>query len=243
MLSLSMVTVAALGVTAIGDGVDPEPSRGVQELFLLDAAYPQEARSLQITLRGEYFDEEGLRAAEGTLQLEYGITNRLQIEAGIPLGWRDEDGDAHSGLGDLSFGVLVALTPEDSQLLISASAQIVAPTGDERRDLGEGAVEFEPALLIAWRLDRFVVHGNAGLGFSGGETTFEAGGAVEVIAGDFSFIAELAASSGPREDEVFATPGVVWHPCPDLEFGLGAPIGLTNGVPDWGVIAQATFEF
>lgn len=243
MLALYLAAAVGLGGGNSPDEAEPELPTSAQELFLLDTAYPQEAKSLQVTLRGEYFDADGLRNAEGAIHLEYGITDRLQIEAAFPLTWREGDGDTNTGPGDLSFGALFALMPEESPLVVSVSVEVAAPTGDEEEELGEGEAEFEPAMLLAWRLDRFVIHGNAGLALGGGETSVEMGGAMEAIVGDFSVIAELAASIGEEEDEAFVTPGVVWHPSPDLEFGIGAPIGLTEDAPDWGIVALATFEF
>jgi hypothetical protein len=221
---------------------EPETEK-VEELFFAQTAYPQERHSLQVTLVGLYLNGNDTHDAEAVLELEYGITDRFQLGLELPALWRETDGSTDSGPGDIEFGALFALTEPGKPFTLSVAGAFRFPTGDEEQELGEENAAFEPALLSSWDTGPVILHAAVGVEMGPDDRSLNYSAAVEAPVNDFSFVAELAGESEEEATELYAVAGIIWRFADDAEFGLGAPVGLTEAAADWGVIATFTVEF
>ncbi len=117
-------------------------------------------------------------------------------------------------------------------------------------DVGERAVVYEPFFVTYKQFDSFGVNFSAGLEIEdpiSGDDETEVGGdlglAVFRRSGHFVYLIELGVEIEPTETLLRLAPGLYWQPCPNLEFGVALPIGLTDETPDVGVLALLTVEF
>lgn len=213
-----------------------------QGLFLLDTAYPQERGSLQLTLSGAHLHFDDGHESEVALQLEYGITDRVQVEAVFPVRWFKEGDESDKGLGDIELGLLGAITPVDSPLTVSFSLDFRLPTGNEDKGLGDGSA-LDPKILMAWELHGVIVHANLGAEITPDEQAVNYGVAVERDIESLSLIVEFSGETNSDTSTCYITPGVAWRPTSWSEIALGTPFGLTDAAADWGVVALFTIEF
>lgn len=220
------------------------PAQTVEELFAVELAFPQEAGEIQLTLAFDGATGDAGEAGELALEAEYGLTDWLQIAAGLPLNahWPPAPADAAYGLGDVEVAALAAhaLHP---RLLVALAIEVTLPTGDEDRGFGEGAPAYEPSLRAALALPGFELHALAGLEL-GDELGVEYGLGVTVPVGD-DWAATLEALAEAEDDahRIEVVPGLVWRGAEIVQLGLGARLFAGDGVPDAGLSALAVAEF
>ncbi len=267
ILALAIFTPARCVLADTGD----DDSDGlIEEFFLVESAYPQERGEYQLTLSTDYVSD----ASEGDGQLtqagiEYGVTDRLQVEASLET-WRNrerlDDGvrEKNSGLGELEFGLSYAFpNTAASGLRYVIGVEITAPVGDVDKELGEGFWVYEPFLIVS---RDFGEQANLTFGLSYGfrdrhETPEEADD-VEPATDEIELSLGLVRAFGPKwrgtleltyetdelhdsgsETEAFVAPGVVYVGTESLEFGLGMAAGLTADSPDWMLLGFVVYEF
>ena len=115
--------------------------------------------------------------------LNYGLPN-MQLKAEFPIGIIHEDnGGTKAGAGDSLLGVKWRfLNNEHSQFQLGTYPQLLLPTGDHARGLGEGRVAFVLPLLAQKSWDQWTVYGNVGYWWRGAHETrsyFYAGAVLE----------------------------------------------------------------
>jgi len=93
---------------------------------------------------------------------------------------------------------------------------------------GEVGEEAEPGLNAA------AVYPHGDLRF-----TLEA----NVLSGASKTGEELDEERGNEDLRVVVTPGLFHRPSPEIEYGIGMPIGVTRAAPEWGIVGRMTIEF
>jgi hypothetical protein len=93
----------------------------------------------------------------------YGLPDvQLKLEFPIKIVYADSDGTA-AGAGDLLLGVKWRfLNNEQSQFQLGTYPQLLLPTGDKARDLGEGRPAFVLPLVAQKSWDKWTLYGNVG---------------------------------------------------------------------------------
>jgi Putative MetA-pathway of phenol degradation len=93
----------------------------------------------------------------------YGLPDvQLKLEFPVKIVHEDRDGTA-AGAGDLLLGVKWRfLNDEQSQFQLGTYPQLLLPTGDEARDLGEGRPAFVLPLVAQKSWDKWTLYGNVG---------------------------------------------------------------------------------
>lgn len=101
--------------------------------------------------------------------LNYGLPN-IQLKLEIPVEVIHNDGaGTASGAGDLVLGVKWRfLNKERSQFQLGTYPQVLAPTGDHSRGLGQGASAFVLPLIAQKNWDKWTLYGNVGYWWQGG---------------------------------------------------------------------------
>jgi mono/diheme cytochrome c family protein len=104
---------------------------------------------------------DGVRDWVTEVSFERRVGARGQVEIALPFAIHDvTDGATTGGIGDLGLAykhVLYADLP--SLTIASASLDVVLPSGDYSRHLGDGTVSFEPSLLAGKEIRNFVIQG------------------------------------------------------------------------------------
>jgi len=95
--------------------------------------------------------------------LNYGLPNiQLKLEIPVRIVHEDNDGTA-AGPGDLLLGVKWRFfNSEKSQVQLGIYPQLLLPTGDQARGLGEGRSAFVLPLVAQKNWDKWTLYGNVG---------------------------------------------------------------------------------
>ncbi|WP_437995727.1 hypothetical protein WMF26_31455 [Sorangium sp. So ce185] len=244
-LLLAASTAAAPPERAEAAGGSAQPP--VEELFLGETPFPQEALELQVT-SAPAWERDGRRVRFGVpLLLELGITDRLQVGAELPLELVRHDRGATAGLGAVQAGAMVNLVDSGALgLALSAGLEAALPAG--ARELGPPGYALEPFVSV----DKAMAGVHVGLSASAevrlpatrrGAAELSPGVALAVVlpVGPVAPTVELAAELDEAASLAVAS-GVLWHPAPGLELGAALELGLAGETPDVGLLLLVTTE-
>lgn len=235
----------------------------VQELFLTETVYPQEKHEVQLTL-GTLVDRSRPDvAALVPFSIEYGLTNRWQIQAGWD-GYSQAPHDPLRHLRSARFSVgtkysLMHIAHSHVHAAVGLDAEFPRPDAFPDGE-GEGGTEIEPVVALAADLP-------AGIGVFGSFAasmelralrnlahgdrpddpgTFSGGGLVAIKRATIAVEYTSRTDSLPwRLDGVaLVTPSLFAHPGDHWELGVGLPIGLRDAFHHHpGLAMNATREF
>jgi hypothetical protein len=241
--------------------------RPIEELFKTDEVYPEEKGELEVGLSSVYQNHAGGADWTVPLEMEYGLTDRLQLEAE----WDSlvQRFPAHRpavrGIGDLELGAQYSFMDiAGTGLHIAPRFAVEAPAGNVNRDLGDGFLEYEPAIIVAKdfpALHNSQVFTEFGPGIvqrirrpadaddaepSAHELNWSSG--FFVLFGRAAATMEFNWSNNTwnhhgTENEMYLTPGALWRVRPSVELGLGIPVGLNQSSDHFEVIAHVVWEF
>lgn len=210
------------------------PPQDVEELFLTETADPQEQFELQATLGIQGARRDSWETMELSLLTELGLTDRLQVEASVPVQWALGGEDRGPSVSNLEAGLLYALvSQEDLGLVVSPGLELELPLSFSRAN--EPGLELTPFVSVAQALGSVRLHLNLALGVQvpdGERQELELEPAVNVAVtvtrGPLVPLLELGFT---REDEVrvWLAPGLVWRTASWFQLGLGVPARLAPG--------------
>lgn len=234
------------------------------EYFLTDAVYPQERGELQVTTFPLLAFDDGSSILL-PLSLEYGITDRLQLE----LEWdaygslRPNDLPRTSGTGNVELEMQYSLmNVGGSRSHVAFGLGVTLPSGDVDDGLTEGLREYEPRLVVArdgaWGSTPWQLFGQASLGFvdrtssSPGEGEEDANEASLGMGATFGFgrsrliLEGVWAGSrwdGGDEAEAYLSSGLVWDLPGTWEAGVAAQVGVTGDSEAFSLAFVLLYEF
>lgn len=108
-------------------------------------AFPED----EAVLVQRFSDATSNRTYSTELAVERRVGARGQVELTLPLSIVDaKDGATTAGVGDIALAYKhVAYASLQTRSIVALAADLVVPSGDHRRGLGDGTTIFEPALL------------------------------------------------------------------------------------------------
>jgi hypothetical protein len=222
-----------------------------EELAITESIVLQEADELQTTAFARYASLPDAKVLMWTAALEYGLTDRWQLECEVPYAFRNPD-NSHSvdGLGDIEVATRYAVRVFRTQpWALDVGFGVGLPTGDETKELGEGRVSLEPRFTLSQWFGAINAQFNGAWQCAvsqGGEepkNEFTYNLAVVYPVGQWFFAVEGNGTSTSRETKYYITPEVIWRPRRNVELLVGVPCGVTRAAGDYGIIASVTFEF
>ncbi len=223
----------------------------VVEPILTEETLPNSKGGVSLRLTTDYRRSGG--EAEGVLpkvELFYGLADRWGAELSLPLAYRRGDDRTRYGLGDASLG-LKYLTVKHSSVsfwpAVVVGLEATFPTGDDDRELGEGAFEVEPFVALLRDFGRFSLQGNFGWSKAlnrghDDRFTYSWALALPLIARAVHVLAEINGDWG-REPQSAAAPGIKYNLSPEMFVGAAVPLGLNRHTPDWGIVTQFQIGF
>jgi hypothetical protein len=263
---------AALAVSsaAHSQNKDPRTAAALQDnSFIIEEAYNQEPGTVQHILS---YRKHG-REWDMTFTQEWGFFSQAhQFSFSIPYSRvltpiTRGPSQAETGFSDVNFSYRYQLLNETDVLpAIAPRITLIAPTGDERRSLGNGSPGTQFNLPISKIVgDRFTVHGNVGhtrlFDVEGLETkSYHAGGSIiYAYSRNLNFMFEFlrewnqAVDTGAllRANSNTISPGVRYAMDVTIEgfgvgqlvLGFGVPMVFTSGEKNsYGAIFYASFE-
>jgi hypothetical protein len=130
--------------------------------FCTDDRYPRGELNLPRPLvTGKAFPEDEAVVTNATGTASAGqVVNKIvyekrigplnQVEISVPVSWSEQAGGWNGGVGDIALGYKRVLSHSRARgNILSASAEVVLPTGSARRGLGSGETVFEPFVTFA----------------------------------------------------------------------------------------------
>ncbi len=237
---------------------DTENEFEAQEmLFLLEEAYVQDKGEWQI---GASLNQtlEGPDERQWEFEIEYGLTDRLQFFAELPL--RDS---RNGGIGDPEIGLDYALLKDSGGDIpeFTVGAALSVPVGNNDSGPGNGGVGYQLSARLSKALTTdFFVHALAeyeavpnarqdGEDFSSREYALGAGLAYSPAKGLFLVAEYLWEKEREKQDDIIESEsehllsaGITYEFDNDLSIGLGGAIGLNSNV-DSQFFALMQWEF
>jgi hypothetical protein len=223
----------------------------VEEMFLGRVVYQQDALELQLTASLGGARAAGRTAAASELEVELGLTERLQLSAEAPLEWGTAlPGERGAGLGNAAVGALYnPLSDRPRGMALSAGLEVTLPTASRSGAAAWGVEVFAVSYRALGRL-----HANLELGVEllqptapGAEREISPAGTLGVLApiGRWVPVLEIRGELG-AEPAAVASAGTLWHPIGGLELGAAIQLGLDTGpgLDGWSVggLVSATVE-
>jgi len=249
---LCLVGVASLCPIAAA-GVEKEQRALIEEFLTAEPCYVQLKGETEFSSAFDYRKPVGDWSVP--MLVEYGITDRIEAEVEVSYLSVSGDGARNRGLGDVELGLHYALRPDLDKVAVTLGADVGLPTGDEARGLGSGKAGVEFFAIAGLKRGRAELH-VTGMLEVGEEVEPGLNAAAVYPHGDLRFTLEAnvlpgALKTGEEPDEekgnedlwVVVTPGLFHRPSPEIEYGIGVPLGLTRAAPEWGIIGRMTIEF
>jgi hypothetical protein len=267
---LAVIVIFLPSARADGDddaGSTNKENRPIEELFKTDVVYPQQKGELELELASVYQNHSGGDTWTIPLSLEYGLTDRWQVEAEWDsLVQRYPDNHpVVRGIGDLELGTQYSfMNIGDSLFHLAPLFSVEVPVGDVNKDLSDGFLEYEPAVILARdfpELHHAQFFTEFGASFAQRVNTPKDADDAEPAAdelnlgsGFFVLIPHGAVTfefnwdnnrwnNHGTENDMYLTPGWLWKPAREVEVGLGIPVGLNNSSDRFDVIAHIVWEF
>ncbi len=239
---VAAICIAGLGAIPAAVAAEDEGlEAAIEELFLAELAFLQDAGEFQVSGRiGRQSSGEG-SFDTASLALEYGINDWFQIGLEGPYERYDADDmeSAQRGFGKLELGFSARLHHSEG-FIISAGLEAELPTQDE--DLGENEFEWGPQVNAAWNGMGRQFYVGLNYETSADESAFGYSAAVALATGPIVPILEWTGTSD-EEGGHYLTPGLVAELADDVEGSLGVTVGLDENAADWGLMLTLTREF
>ncbi|GAB4140865.1 MAG: hypothetical protein Fur0037_07510 [Planctomycetota bacterium] len=234
-------------------GAYPRPTRLYH--MRTDAAYVLDPGEVEVVVTGSYLDRPRDRVWSSELEAEYGITDRLMVELGIPFRHYDRRlGRTDTGFGDLEVEAKLALFEEEASAA-AAGVELKLPTADENAGLGSGHLGFEAFAATSFQAieSSSTLHIEGGLEFvegSGFDVAFGNAVVEKRLRGEGTALQfGLNSKFGDGDLRLAVVPGfqIEWElgegsRPKELEVGLGLPIGVTSESDDFGVVLMFELE-
>ncbi len=229
------------------DDDEQESPEIVNELFLSDTAYSQEAGEWQITLSPQFEKNEGEERFSLPVEIEYGITDQFQVELEYTpyISVESDFGGDENGQGNIEIGVQYSWADFNgsglnvavlySHEFAEGDRAVIAEAGEEPED--EDNLSFVLALDLDDEESRqaFIQIGSE---FEGSESEAYVNLGIYGLWNSWVVSGEL----NWTDEQSFVTPGLAWESTNGLEFGVGLPIGI-DGEADYQLLVNIIYEW
>lgn len=216
-------------------------------------AYVLDVGEVEVDLVGSYlhFDEDGVERDETRLfvEVEIGVTDWLMAEIEIPYLFLNPDrGRGERGWGDVELELKAGVPGDWQGIELGVGIEVSLLTGDADEGLGSPETELGVFAAASRRFDAVAVHVQAGVEVAEeARPEYELNVAVDATpwGRPVSLLLALNGEIEPGEAPGWSlVPGFeVRFEEPDLQFGAGFPVGLTEEAEEWGVIVDVEVEF
>jgi hypothetical protein len=223
-----------------------EPSGGVeeiiQELFIGQTVYSQEQLELQLTSGLSFARSEANDTFELPLALEFGLTDRLQIELEGFGAFILAPAQQRSGIGNPSLGLLYNIVNSGEKgFALSTSVEGTLPALTD--GVGEDAFSSELSLIGYQEISSLAINLQLSVEVAREQKENTLGATLSVgvfgALGHFRPTAELSASLDAEQRSLTVAPGLLYR-MGELEFGVGAPIDIIGG--DLAIVSLLVWE-
>ena len=220
-----------------------KPETAIVEPILTEETLPNEPKELSVRITTDYRKNSEVTGVLPRVDVFYGLIDRAGLELSVPMAYHQGEAGRDYGVGDLSIGlkyVIVEHQRNAPALVIGLEADF--PTGNQDRELGEGAYELTPFVALLKDFGRFSIQGNFGwaeqvTAARQDQWNYNWALAVPAFNRRLHFLAELNGDWGRVHSSTLA-PGLKYNLKGETTVGLAIPVGLNGSAPNWGIVAQ-----
>ena len=219
------------------------------EFAVTDSIVMTERDELYVSPQIQYFRLPDQKRLTFSSEFAYGFTDRAELTTQFPYAFVTPDGGrTTSGIGDVAVTARYGLlNSRERPFGLDVGLGLKLPTGDDRRDLGEGRVSLEPSFTASTWLGgvNAQVNGSWRHAFgSGAEPTDEGEYNVALVypIRRWFLVLEGNGESSREGTKYYVTPELVWK-VERLELRLAVPAAVTDVAGSYAIVAGCTVEF
>lgn len=224
-------------------------NRTVDELFMTQTVQTEQAGELQLSVGAMHQRDGDLRFSEISTRAEYGLTDRLQLQAQLPFQVNDRPSnfDAQTDVSNLQVGATYSILRGDDPISLSAAMDVAVPIGDQAAmpdGRNDDQTIWKPSLMVARDFGAAQVHADAQAEIARGDDAINYNIGAIYNAGSIAPTMELNARSMENSTpEFYATPGLFYRFSESAQVGVGVPIGLNEQSRDGQIMAKFNVRF
>jgi hypothetical protein len=217
------------------------------EPIITEETMPNEPGDWDLRFSGSY----SWRGTEGSgflprTQLFFGIANRWGAEIEVPLAFAKKETN-HYGAGDISATVkYLVRKPSVRMPGFVLGVEMMFPTGNSNKGLGEGVFEMAPFVAAVYASRRAVLQGNFGYSAVHRISQTDANNQIfynGAVAFPFErlnacLVWEINGTHAPDRNQVAFSPGLKYNLNPERHLAIAFPIGLNSQTPRLGIVFQ-----
>lgn len=225
------------GVSTNGtQGVKPALEGYVEEFFLSDAVRNEDKGELQFTFA---VDSRRNLGSNAVLQMEYGLTNQLQLNFELPYGFTaGENSEIPTYWSTTSVGLQYQILRSDSPFALSAGMAFGVPVKSNSR------MEYEPSILAAKTFRKLQVHASFAADIEQWKPSLQYNlASVYPVRRNWFPTLEFNGRRLERRNAFYVTPGIYRHFAHRLEAGVGVPAGFAGIAARIGIVGKINWEF
>jgi hypothetical protein len=212
----------------------------IEEFFLSEAVRSEEHGELQLTLNGMTSKGRG-SAADGKsagLDIEYGITRRLQFGMEMPYGIQSTaTSELPVSWSTLNASLLYQFIRGNHPFALSGAMGVNLPL------TSRGSVSYEPEVLAAKGFGKLQIHASFVPELSENDTSLSYNlAALRPIARHLIPTLEFNGRRNSSVNSFYLTPGIYKHLPHRLEIGVAVPAGVGGASSPVGVVVKMTWE-
>ena len=251
---ISFSNRAALGLLALLAGPSI-PSQAAEqpplpdEFAVTDSIVMTERDELYVSPQIQYLRLPDQKRLTFSSEIAYGFTDRLQLITQLPYAFITPDGGrTTSGIGDAALAARYGVVNyREGPFGLDVGLGLLTPTGDRRRDLGEGRVSLESSFTASTWLGRVNAQANGSWRHafgSGAEPKDEGEYNVALVYPIRRWFLVLEGNGETTREgtKYYVTPEVVWK-ANRFELRLAVPSPVTRTAGDYAIVAGCTVEF
>jgi hypothetical protein len=245
---LIAASMAGLRPAAMGQAPSVKPASAAQdilpvyieEFFLSEAVRSEEHGELQLTLDGMASKGRG-SAADGKsadLDIEYGITRRLQFGMEMPYGIQSTaTSELPVSWSTLNTSLLYQFIRSNHPFALSGAMGVNWPL------TSRGSVSYEPEVMAAKGFGKLQIHASLIPEISDDETSLAYNlAALRPLAHHLIPTLEFNGRRNSGVNSFYVTPGIYKHLPHRLEMGVAMPAGIGRASSPLGVVFKMTWE-
>lgn len=238
--SLAPAIICALGIVSLANGQSAgKKEEMIQEFFFAERVYTEAKHEVQVTISADFRRSSAFSLSEIPLLIEYGITDRLQVEGDIPL-YSKSNISGTSAERDITVGTLYSFLPDLDKFALTAGIALSFPRSSVDQ-AGEGKVRILPTVIIAKKVGQGEIHSGVSVAIGKPfETTYNV--AAVYPWARWRGTLELNSVLSNKPHALLVSGGIIRQLGAGFELGVGSPVGLTKGLPHWGVVFKLTRE-
>jgi len=228
--------------------IDSDVDRPAEELMVGQTVYTQPEGATQMILSGSQDRDGDLRQSHVSARAEFGVTDRLQVQAEVPFDITDRSTNfaAQSGISRIAAGAKYLVTAPRSPIALAAGMDVEVPLAkatDVTGDRPAAGPTYKPSLILAAGAGPVTVHTSAQAELGQPSRALNASIGSQYALGNWVPSFELNSKAVENTNpQFYATPGLTYKISDRAQLGVGAAVGLNDQSSPVNLMAKFSMQ-